>query len=149
MTTSHTRFSSWGILAASALATAATTLGPAVPAHADPRVFTAKVTVDNQTSQKFDVVWQEVTDGEFVTYANDELPAHSSDWLRTTANVDQGGTSGGIKYKTENGGNVVIYWNNPYEEDNVYSCHVPDGMECSWDDNGLYETEVTFTITPE
>ncbi|BEL07313.1 hypothetical protein Q0Z83_055040 [Actinoplanes sichuanensis] len=136
-------------LAASALATAAATIGVAAPAQADPRVFSAKVTVDNQTSERLDLVSQEATEGIIDVYANETIKAGSSDWMRTKADVDQGGTAGSIKYDLENGGKIVIYFSNPYEEDNEYSCFVPEGLTCDWDDNGLYETEVTFTITED
>jgi hypothetical protein len=148
MNTSRTRFLKYRTLAAAALATAATTLGLAAPAQADPRVYSAMVTIDNQTSEQLDLVWQKTTEGEFVRYADEELPAYSSDWLKTEANVDQGGTAGSIKYDAEYGGWVVIHWSNPYEEDAEYSCHVPEGLECSWEANDSYEAEVTFTITP-
>jgi hypothetical protein len=146
MSLSRTRFASLHAAAAAVLATATMTAGLAAPAHADPRKFTAKITIDNQTSKSFELYSYEVTEGESEVGPNDTIPSKSSDYLRTAANVDQGGTSGGVKY-TAGSGKIVIYWSNPYEEDNTYDCFVPEGMSCSTDDNGHYETEMTFTIT--
>lgn len=146
MDLARTRFVSLHAAAAAVLATGTVMAGLAAPAHADPRKFTAKVTIDNQTSESFELYSYEVTEGESEISPNQTIPSKSSDWLRSAANVDQGGTSGGVKY-TVGGGKVVIYWANPYEEENTYHCFVPEGMYCSTTDNGLYETEMTFTIT--
>ncbi|MEU8661856.1 hypothetical protein [Actinoplanes philippinensis] len=147
MAISRTRFLSLRAAAAVTLATTAMTAGLAAPAHADPRVFTARITIDNQTRESFELISYEVTEGENVISPNQTIPAKSSDWLKTTANVDQGGTSGSVKYAASGGGQLVIYFSNPYEEPNSSNCFVPEGLSCSTTDNGQYETEMTFTIT--
>ncbi|WP_433795690.1 hypothetical protein [Actinoplanes sp. CA-252034] len=147
MAISRTRFLPLRAAAATALATAVVTAGLAAPAQADPRVFTAKITIDNQTRESFELLSYDVTEGENVTSPNETIPGKSSDWFKSTANVDQGGTSGSVKYTASGGGQLVIYWSNPYEEPNTSDCFVPEGLSCSISDNGVYETEMTFTIT--
>lgn len=149
MNTSYTGFPSFRVLAASALATAAATVGLAAPAQADPRVYTTTVTIENQTSELFELVSQSTSEGVIDEYLKSKLPAYRSDWLKASADVDQGGTKGKVKYTAENGGYVIVTWNGPYDETAEYDCHVPDGLTCTWDANDDYEAEVTFTITPD
>jgi hypothetical protein len=147
MALSRTRSLTARAAAATVLAAATMTAGLAAPAHADPRKFTAKITIDNQISESFELYSYEVTEGESETSPNQTISANSSDWLKSVANTDQGGTSGSVKYTPSGGGKIVIYWSNPYEEENTYDCFVPEGLSCSTTDNGYYETEMTFTIT--
>ena len=149
MAISRTRFISLRAAAATVLATATMTVGLAAPADADPRKFTAKITVVNQTSESFELLSYDVTEGESEMSPNQTIPAKSSDWLKSAANQDQGGTAGSVKYTPSGGGKIVIYWSNPYEEPNTHNCFVPEGLSCSTTDNGYYETEMTFTITAD
>lgn len=116
-------------------------------AQADPGDWTAKVIIQNETSEDFSLSWYDVYEGQSDIRPAETIAADDWDWLRSESTADQAGTSGAVSYTTDSGDAVTIYWNNPWEDDNVFSCDVPDHLSCTWDDNGEPHTEVTFTIT--
>ncbi|MFC7534328.1 hypothetical protein [Actinoplanes sp. GCM10030250] len=130
------------VLAAAAFATAS----PGV-AHANAGDFSVKVTVENNTKESFDLLKYDVTEGDSTTEPNQTIAPSKSDFFKTESNWDQGGTAGSIKYQLTNGGYVVIYWSNPYEETNWYDCKVPNYMTCSWSEDQDYHAEMTFSIS--
>jgi hypothetical protein len=131
---------------ATVLATATLSLGLPGIAHANEGDRSVRITVDNQTSEDFELKSLRVKEGKTSVTANDEIPAGTDDFFITVSDEDEGGTKGSVRYEAD-GEDVVIKWNNPWDDESEFDCDVPSGWDCDFDEDGSAEAELTFTIT--
>ncbi|MEU4221171.1 hypothetical protein [Actinoplanes sp. NPDC026623] len=148
MKLSHSRASLMRAAGATVVATATLAAGLPGIAHAapaDPGDRTVSVTVKNHTSVRLNLDEADVTEGDWTLDPPGSIKAFKVVHFGSVSTDFEGGTEANVSFRTKFG-MVELYWSDPWEIDNDFTCDTPPELSCQIDSDLGPNARATFDL---